>query len=77
MDVFEKLSRAHNAGLGATLTHADIELLYTVAGKALAKAEDKINKWQTIIADHAIAERRGERQAAGMMGGVKGVEGHR
>jgi hypothetical protein len=64
MDVFEKLAHANTTGNGVALSHADVELLYAVAGKALAKAEDKLNKWQGIIADHALAVARDERRAA-------------
>ena len=64
MDVFEKLAYANTTGDGATLTQADVDLLYTLAGKALAKAESKLNKWQTILHDHALAVAHDERRAA-------------
>lgn len=59
INVFDKMHTAVTQGNGVTLSSAELELLYEVAGDALAKAECELNKWIEVIEDY---QRNAERE---------------
>jgi hypothetical protein len=62
MDVFDRMHKANSNGLGIELSHADLELVYELAGDALAKAQQDIDTWQEIFRNNQKAREREQRQ---------------
>ena len=58
MDVFDRMEKAKANGHGIELSPSDLELVYELAGDALAKAKEDIDTWQEIFRNNTRARGR-------------------